>query len=269
MSHESRRLFRRARELGGIVEHAVRVEVPGFTGRYTSQQLTDDSQIAEVRQFATERFVDLGKIDKGEVGEDGMLVDDRLLPLSTFFGCYKDGQLQATARLLWHEGCSIDELRLPLDQISPDSRLDLETSYLPGKVAEIGSMAKKKAAPSIANLELLHSMWEFASKNQIEAFVCGLDPKIYPWFRAMFGNALQQLSDGPADEPGTVEFPGITGPQVPLLIDVNRAIADQRSTEGIFVAKPIMKLIGHIITRGLELGTTTDNSLQNTSAKSY
>lgn len=261
------RPIKQVSEVASMVSHGIHVWAPGLDQSYTSQQLdelTDQDRIVEVRRFATQRFVDLGKISADAVGDDGLLVHDNLMPMSTFFASYRKDKLQATARLLWREGSTVDQLRLPLEQINTSRAEALLDDRQTGKIAEIGSMAKVAGAPTVANLELLHSMWRFAVEKDIGSFVCGLDPNIYPSFRAMFGDALEPLTDGPIDRPRTVEFPGIHGPQVPLRIDVNLATTRQEMTDGDnIMTKPLRLLIGHIITRGLDLQKTTNNSLQN------
>lgn len=218
----------------------------GLPVRYTHRRLTDPEDIQESRRLSTAKFVELGKIPAEAVGPDGILVHDHLLPMSTFFGSYaSSGELLVTGRLLWTPSTTVEDLRLPLEDIGPQFAQFLRDQPA-GTVAEIGSLAKKdREVSTTAELKLLRSMWQFASQSGIEYFICGLEPKIYPSFRASFGNALTELVEG------TVEFPGIVGQQKPLMISVREAVADQNDTGHRSMAQQLQrKIIGRFIVKG-------------------
>jgi hypothetical protein len=230
--------------VGELLEEIIREEVPGLKEKYTQRRLTDDTRISEARRLATGKFVALGKIPEEEVGEDGILKHDVILPISTFFGTYdRDDHLLATGRLLWTPDTVVDDLRLPLDTIDPDLAEYLRDQP-PGSIAEIGSLAKDDDVSTVAILKLLRGMWTFAGENGIKTFICGLDPKIYPSFRTSFGDALTELSEG------TTEFPGIVGQQKPLMIDVRKAVADQDSSEHRSIPERMSRyVVGHFIVK--------------------
>lgn len=228
-----------------------RVPASFFRERYASRELTDEAEIKLARQLATMSFVNLGKISPDEVDDEGLLKHDAILPLSTFFGAFDiktDNQIQAAARLLWKPDVTVDDLRLPIDRID-DNHAAYLLNHHPGTIAEIGSLAKrkfgeKKYAPTVTTLKLLRSMWTFADEHEVQTFVCGLEPKVYPRYQSMFGEALTPLSDD------TIEFPGIHGPQRPLMIDVHHAVVDQQSTVHRSAAQKLERfVVGRFITK--------------------
>lgn len=234
-------------ELGEILEERHREQSPRLEERYMGGVLSDSDKIKEARRVATSLFVRLGKIPPSEVDEDGILKHDHVLPISTFFGVYKKGEdLQATTRLLWGDSITVDQLRLPIDSIDDDKRVFLE-SQRPGSIAEIGSLAKSdKSVSGVAVLKLLRYIWNFAGEKNIEIFVCGLEPKLYPRFREQFGDALIRLSES------NVTFPGIKGEQVPLMIDVRRAVENQDSSEHSSVLqRKVRRMMGTFIMRDM------------------
>lgn len=236
------------KHFGELVGESIREQLPGKPEKYTSRALTSPDEIEAARRLSTTTFVELGKIDPKEVGPDGLLVHDRLLPLSTYFGVFnKAGELEATSRLLWTPELTIDELRLPVGLIKPEYQ-DYLRGHAPGQIAEIGSLAKAdKDVSTVAVLKLLRSMWTFAGERGVKTFTCGLEPKVFPSFRAMFGNALTELADG------TVEFPGIKGQQKPLMIDVWRAVENQDGSQHRSALERWQRrLIGGFIVRDLK-----------------
>lgn len=245
-------------ELGEILEERHREQSPRLEERYTGGVLTDSNKIKEARRVATSLFVKLGKIPPSEVDEDGILKHDHVLPISTFFGVYKKGEdLQATTRLLWGDSITVNQLRLPIDDIDNDKRAFLE-SQRPGSIAEIGSLAKSdKNVSGVAVLKLLRYMWNFAGEKNIETFVCGLEPKLYPRFREQFGDALIRLSEN------NITFPGIKGEQVPLMIDVRRAVENQdNSKHSSLIQRRVRHMMGTFIMRDMIHGMQGTISLK-------
>lgn len=224
------------REFGAITTDIVREKLR-LPERYTSRELTSDDEIRQARQLATLSFKALGKIPEHEIGDDGILLNDPLLPMSHFFGTIDRGDtVQATARLLWTPDTVVSDLRLPLDQIKPEYAEYLQ-SQEPGSIAELGSLAKGRGVPMVATLKLLRSMWAYADEHDIETLVCGLEPKILPRYQSLFGESLKPLTNE------TIEFPGIHGPQRPLLIDVRRSALDQKATKDRSIAEAIGRRI--------------------------
>ena len=225
----------------------VREKVPFLTPLYERRRLEDEDEIIRARRMATLAFVELGKIPEKQVGVDGLLKHDSLLPMSTFFGTFRasDDELMATTRLLWRDDLTVDELRLPINDIKPEHAEYLR-AHEPGQIAEIGSLAKKHGAETVAILHLLRSIWHHAAEQEVKTFVCGLEPKVYPHFVQMFGDAVVPLSDE------TMEFPGIKGQQRPLMIDVMNSVAIQDASEH---ASPVQRLgrraIGRFITQDI------------------
>lgn len=237
-------LSKKNKDMLSIVCDSVREVVPGMTSHFNSEYLQDESAIHAARALATKSFVALGKIDKEEVDEEGVLIDDPILPISNFFATYdiRNNQIMATSRLLWGPDVSVNELRLPLEQID-DEYAEKLLHMDKGKVAEVGSLAKIQGAPNVTVIKLLSAMWRFAGDNNIDQFVCGLEPKVYPSFKNMFGDAVEPMSRD------TVTFPGIHGEQIPLITDVRRAAEKQHSTEVSTITQRMTRFaIRHYIT---------------------
>jgi hypothetical protein len=72
-------------------------------------------------------------------------------------------------------------MRLPVELIDKNEA-DFLLNAKPGAVAEIGSLAKKDHTSNVATLKLLREVFDFAQENNIEDFVCGLEPKLYPTY---------------------------------------------------------------------------------------
>ena len=187
--------------------------------KYTARVLTDREDIDEARKLAIGKFAGLGKISKEEVGDDGLLKFDPFLEKSTFFGVYEgDHEIQAVTRIIWTPDTTVGDMRLPVERIDETEAENLLNAK-PGSIAEIGSLAKKDSASNVATLKLLREVFNFAQENGIKDFVCGLEPKLYPTYKRMFGGALRKLKDE------TIEFPGIEGQQQPLRINVEDALS--------------------------------------------
>ena len=195
--------------------------LPYFDESYQARQLTDSDEIHAARSLSTKRFVELGKYHKAAVTPEGLPLYDPMYELSTFFASFQDKEMIASTRLLWSDTATISDLRLPTDEIDIPMRDFLHTQA-PGSIAEIGSLAKRPGVSKIATLKVLREVFLFASEHDIDYFVCGLEPNVLPTYERLFGGALTKLSDE------TVEFPGVNGEQVPLLIEAQRAFGKQR-----------------------------------------
>jgi hypothetical protein len=205
--------------MAGEIVREISREKTGRHTQYSSDMLVDAEDIKQARKFAVQQFVALGKIDPTEVGEDGLLGNDPFLENSTFFGVRDaHGELSVVARLIWNEGTTIDDMRLPTDRINPEDAQQLLNAQ-PGQIAEFGSLAKLAGISNIATLKLIREVFSFAKKNDIETIVCGLEPKLYPAYCRIFGGALRRL------HPENIEFPGIHGEQVPLMINVKDSLS--------------------------------------------
>lgn len=192
--------------------------------RYESRPLTDPDEIIAARRLATDSFVKLGKIDPAKLGPDGLLLSDPLLSRSQFFGTFRDGQLDVTGRFVWDPKMHVRETRMPFEQLPPASVETLDA--LPsGSSAEIASLAKEPGTPTVATLMLIRQMVNFAYANGITHFTSGLEPRVYPLYKQYFGGAVQRL------HPETVEFPGIAGRQVPILVDIGENLEEGLSNQ--------------------------------------
>lgn len=197
--------------------------LPFLHERYEARQLNDADEIQAARSLSTKSFIALGKYENMPVTPEGVPLHDPLLDMSTFFASFKNSEMQVSTRLLWHESAMITDLRLPTDEIDSDM-CEFLHKQAPGAIAEIGSLAKQPGVSRIATLKALREVFLFASEHDIEYFVCGLEPKVLPTYQRMFGGALTLLLDGDK----TVEFPGVKGDQVPLMIEPLKAFGKQR-----------------------------------------
>lgn len=204
-----------------IAFEAAREKLPLLQPRHEAHVLESQEEIHAARELATRTFSELGKIDKDEIGEDGVLKHDPFLESSTFFGTFADGKLEVTTRLIWSPDGTVEDLRLPTERIDPNKAIFLK-EQLPGTVAEIGALAKIHGTSNLATLKLLREVFGFADQQGIRYLVCGLEPKLYPTYNKLFGGALQRLHDS------EIEFPGIIGMQVPLVIDLQHSFDHQK-----------------------------------------
>lgn len=211
-------MVKAARIVGEMVSELAR-ERTNSQPRYTAKILESDEEIAAGRRLAIDEFVTRGKIPKEEVDANGLLLDDPFLERSTFFGVYDQAQeLEAVARLIWSPASTIDDMRMPTEKIDPAAAEFLLTAA-PGSIAEFGSLAKRHGTPNVATLKLIRRIFRFAQDNDIKTIVCGLEPKLFPAYKQMFGGALKRLHES------TIEFPGIHGDQVSLMIDVDASLS--------------------------------------------
>lgn len=232
-----------------LMRETGREKLPFLQQKYESYNLEDPDEILQARKLATVCFMKLGKINPAEVGDDGVLINDKLLDMSNFFGVFDnrlaDREMQATARLLWHPDITVHDMRLPMEHVKEpyNSMFD---QYRPGGIAEIGSLAKASGAPTFTTLKLIRSMWRFAGENNIDKLVCGLEPRVLPHYKKLFGSSLHELNDD------TIEFPGIIGPQKPLMIDVFHGMEDvERDHEQSALDKLQRFVVGSYITQDL------------------
>ena len=204
-----------------LTSEMAKERLPYLDESYQARKLTDDNEVQVARSLSTKRFVELGKYHQAAVSPEGIPLHDPLYDMSTFFASFQNDEMIASTRLLWNESATINELRLPTGEINSGIR-DFLHSQAPGSIAEIGSLAKRPGASKIATLKVLREVFLFASEHDIDYFVCGLEPKVLPTYERLFGGALTRLSDA------TVEFPGVNGDQVPLLIEPQKAFGKQR-----------------------------------------
>jgi len=204
-----------------ITLETAREKLPLLQPHYEAHLLESPEEIHEARRLATLTFSALGKIDSAELGEDGVLRHDSFLDRSSFFGTFVDGEMSVTTRLIWTPDGTVEDLRLPTERIDRDKAIFLKEQP-PGTVAEIGALAKVRGSSNVATLKLLREVFGFADQNDIRYLVCGLEPKLYPTYNKLFGGALQRLHDE------EIEFPGIIGMQVPLMIDLRHSFEHQK-----------------------------------------
>jgi hypothetical protein len=236
-------MSKQAVELRAVVAEIIREKLPIIGEKYESRKLEDPLEIKRARQLATQVFARLGKISPEDLDDEGILKHDVILPISTFFGTFEGDKLSATGRLLWDEDTTIDNFRMPIDNID-QVHADFLRDQPAGSIAEIGSLAKADGSRTVAVLKTLREMWTFADRNEITTFTCGLEPNVLARYEAMFGAALTLLSEE------TVEFPGIHGQQVPIMIDVRDSVHRQRGTQHKSVSQRIERaVVGPFITR--------------------
>ena len=232
-----------------LVIETGREKLPFLQQKYESYNLKDPDEILKARKLATICFMKLGKIDPSEIDKDGILINDKLISMSNFFGVFdsksENREMQATARLLWRPDITVRDMRLPMEHVKEPYNTMFD-QYRPGGIAEIGSLAKAEGAPTFTTLKLIRGMWKFAGEHGIEKFVCGLEPKVFPHYKKLFGSSLHELNDG------TIEFPGIIGQQKPLMIDVFHGMDDvEQDHEQSALDKLKRFVVGSYITQDL------------------
>lgn len=200
-----------------------REALPGLPVKYQARQLSDPYDIQQARQLSTKKFVNLGKYTPQAVTPEGLPRHDDYLPISTFFASFDtaNDDMLAAVRLLWSETATVDDLRTPVELLDEDKQ-ELLLGQQPGNVAEIGSLAKKSGVSQLVTLKVLRELFAFGNQHDIKYFVCGLEPKVLPTYERLFGGAITRLVED------TIEFPGVVGPQVPLLMEPKRAFGKQR-----------------------------------------
>lgn len=257
-------MARSFRVAGEIVGEMIRDATPGLHTRFRAEALDreDEKRIRAARKLATDVFVRLGKIDPEKVGEDGLLINDHLLPVSTFFAVYNnredDGEPVATCRLLWTPESTVEDYRLPLEQIDPE-KANILTDQPIGTVAELASLAKKPGASPMTTIWLMRRVWDYAKAHGIDLLECGLEPKVYSYFREIFAGAIEPLTGH------TVEFPGIHGQQQPLVIYVKEGAQRQKE---ISRHEPIARRASRFAIRSF-IGGQESGQLQNRTPASY
>ncbi|QAY59539.1 hypothetical protein ET475_05770 [Microbacterium protaetiae] len=201
-----------------VVEESVRDRVPILGGRYSGRELTDPAEIVDARRVGGEVYVHRHKLDHADLDAQGLPKRDDHTAESTYFGVYdRSARLLASDRVIWSPTSTLAAFRVPLSALRTTLRNQL-SQLRPGAVAEVGTLIKAPGAPTVAVIKLLRCMWSFASDHGIEFFVCGLEPKLYPHFQRMFGDAL--INAGPAGETFSVDI--VKGRQIAFMIDVRR-----------------------------------------------
>lgn len=203
-------------------------EAVGLKGRYHARVLTAPEEIKLARALSTREFVARGKIDPTEVDEDGILIHDAYLGVSSFFGVFEWSwrhlgrrRLVAAKRLL---GGPYDvppgAVRMPLERLDPEQYSELGT--MPnGSVAEMGATAKESDVSTVATIKLYREVFRYACSHGVEVLICAIEPKVVPRYKALFGGALKHIG-------GVIENRGIKGPQIPLRLDLRIALAEHQ-----------------------------------------
>lgn len=196
-------------------------------GRYVALQVTDDEAIMRNRQLSTKRFHELGHLSTGA------LDTRRWLPISDFyhdnsksiyFSAYEPRSAQgeqlpvAATRLLWDPDIRINDLRTPVEQMHP-AVAGLLQSVKPGAIAEIGGLVKVPGICSVATLALFREVFFFAGHRGIDYLVAGLEPRVWPYYKVLFGEAILMLHD----RGSTVHPPGAHGDKLGVIIDTRHA----------------------------------------------
>lgn len=216
------RTAKQLRLLRDIGSEWVRESIPNGHPAIEARPLADEHEVYCARQLATLCFKELGKIDGHEVNEDNVLIHDKFLPYSTYFGAFQDGEIRATTRLIWSPETTVDDLRLPVDALSSDWQDQLRTEA-PGMIGEIGSLSKLRGTSNVATLKVIRELFGYADRHDVRYLVCGLDPHVVEKLYAkIFGGALQPLHDQ------QINFPGIQGGQMPYIIDLPESFRDHR-----------------------------------------
>lgn len=228
-------------------------------GRYVTRQVVEEEEVTHNRQFATSRFVGLGKIAVGAVNTTtGLLKNDRYhdLGMSRYFSAFDTtiepelpsypGGLVAVGKLIWAPDATMDKLSTPFEQIDP--RLEEEMRLLgPGKVADLRSLAKRdhiavgmpgaRRTSQVATLSVLREMYAFAEANDIEYLAAGLEPEAWPDYYLRFRGGVELMHA----EGLSMQFPGIQGDQVGIRMPIKESY--QRYKEATLVGPLSMRAL--------------------------
>ncbi len=219
-------LFKTARLLTTLVGETANERLAG-EARFDASRVTDEKSIIRNRQLSTNIFFRLGHLTEDDIDMDQWL--PRNDPYhqggdSVYFSTYdRNNDItpdapQAATRLLWNSNITIDKLRTPLDQMHPGVA-EFLGGLDPGRVAEIGGLAKVPGVSQIATLALFRSLIQFSEEKKIDYLVAGLEPKVFPSYKTMFGDALRLLH-----QPGLyVNPPGSHGDKIGVILNVANA----------------------------------------------
>lgn len=194
--------------------------------RYVSGRVSSEEDIKANRMLVTEVMRKYGQIPDDEYDfSSGLPLVDTYHDegFCTYFSCFdtqtaEEQPLQVAAKLLWKPDATITDLRTPLEQMNPTVAQFLE-GLQPGKVAEIGGLAKQEGAPKATTIALFRALFEFADQKEIDYFVAGLEPKVLPSLKSMFGDAIRLIHE----EEGHVLPPGSHGLKKGIILDVKNA----------------------------------------------
>lgn len=229
--------MRQAAARGELPLEIARERVFG-AGRYVTRLVEEPKEVEYNRRFATNRFVQLGKISPGAVdSSSGLLKDDPFhdAGMAHYFTTYDtalepeirgtQGGIAAVGKLIWSPEATLCQLSTPFDQIDKDMRAEMD-QLEPGKVADLRSLAKRdhkevgmptaRRTSQVATLGVLREMYAFAEKNDIRYLVAGLEPRAWPDYHKRFHGGVELMHA----EDVRMIFPGIEGHQVGIRMPI-------------------------------------------------
>lgn len=196
---------------------------------YMARELTDGDEILQARQLRAQAYVNRSSnaIDSDSLDEKGVLKDDPYHERSVYFGVFdenKPEKLLATARLIFpdtNEGIDSVPMRIgDLEEPFAEHLRGLGSS----SVAELSSLVKQQETGSITTLFLIREMLYYSRANQVDSWVCNLNPKLQTKFERQFGSSLIRMGDHAKCATCDMEH-------LPYLVDTENAIEQLATTQ--------------------------------------
>lgn len=223
--------------------------VIGVPPRYSVDLLTDPTDINDARHLVAEVYLGKEKVVPTidpDVDTDPDHIDRELLierelektdpyhPIRITVGAFdrkdESGKVVETASVLWKDGLSPFDLRVPLKKIAEESTevnetlQDIIDPKNIGKVAEVGAFAKKDGVSPIISLKIMKTVMQFGREHGIKYLVACIEPKLFPAYKDIMGDAFEAIGDN-------VEFHEFSGSYTPIAINLEEAYDRQQDTE--------------------------------------
>jgi len=191
-------------------------------GNYDARYLTNSEDIESSRRFASTELLRRGSVSPTDL-HNGLPIHDSYHNdgLSKYFGSFstRSGEQLAAGTLFWSPAATVDNLRTPPGQLDP-AVAEYMRSLPPGSIAEIGSIVKAGQAVSrLAMISLYREQFRFAEEQNIQLFVAGLHPAIWPAYKRMFGDGVRMMHA--ADT--FVLPPGAGSQKIGIMLDVQHS----------------------------------------------
>jgi hypothetical protein len=196
-----------------------------------SRLLTREADILAARRLQAIEYVRAGYVPESALTGEGTLSStaDPWVPYSSYFGAF-DGQraLRATCRLISNAA----PMRLPtlgLPTFDAGLRRKFE-GYRPGALAEIAALARHPRVGPEFPRSLFRSLWLFAVKRGVTAYVLSVDVLVLRTLRTMSHELFRVV--GP-------QAPAPVRPVFPVWVDVAE-IREEIFTRGLAIREIVL-----------------------------
>lgn len=181
----------------------------------------DLDQVQRVRRFVADQNIRRGNLSPDKVGKDGTVLAEHD-PQRTYTQYFrvehqaKDSDSPAIAAVGGLTkptlGRGLDSLQLHWDDLPPES-VNYVKSIPLNKLAEFRSLVKHPAAPRIVTQYLFRDMLKYSIEEGIDHWLFGLQPKVTPTYKKMFGSCMTQLGE-------RVRLGSFTTEYVPFIVNI-------------------------------------------------